>query len=171
MTANAKNTDATLNETRHYDNEVAIRPAGETDLPAIIALLVDDPLGKTRERLEDPIAPAYVDAFRAMAAQGGNVYLVAERAGTVIGCLQVTFIAGISREGMTRANIEGVRVASTVRGIGLGKVMMRDAIDRAREAGCGLVQLTTDARREDAQKFYAALGFVPSHVGMKLDLS
>ena len=162
--------DAILNETRHYGNGIAIRPAAEADLPAIIALLVDDPLGKTRERLEDPVPRSYVAAFEAMTAQGGNVYLVAERAGTVIGCVQVTFIPGISREGMTRANIEGVRIASSVRGIGLGKTMIKDAIDRSREAGCGLVQLTTDARREDAQQFYAALGFKPSHIGMKLDL-
>lgn len=163
--------DAILAETRHYDHDVTIRPAGDDDLRAIVALLIDDPLGKTRERLEDPLPQSYVAAHRAMAAQGGNVYLVAERAGAVIGCLQVTFIAGISREGMTRANIEGVRIASAARGLGLGRIMMRDAIDRSREAGCGLVQLTTDARREDAQKFYAALGFTASHVGMKLDLS
>lgn len=163
--------DAILAETRRYDNDVTIRPAGEADLRAIIALLVDDPLGKTRERLEDPLPRSYVDAHRAMAAQGGNVYLVAERAGDVIGCLQVTLIAGISREGMTRANIEGVRIASSARGLGLGKTMMRDAIDRSREAGCGLVQLTTDTRREDAQKFYRALGFTASHVGMKLSLN
>jgi ribosomal protein S18 acetylase RimI-like enzyme len=162
--------DAILAESRRYENDVTMRPAGEDDLRAIIALLIDDPLGKTRERLEDPLPRSYVDAYRTMAAQGGNVYLVAERAGTVIGCVQVTFIAGISREGMTRANIEGVRIASTARGLGLGKIMMRDAIDRARAAGCGLVQLTTDARRTDAQKFYTALGFHASHVGMKLDL-
>ena len=163
--------DAILAESRRYDNDVTIRPAGEADLPAIIALLIDDPLGKTRERLEDPLPRSYVDAFHAMAAQGGNVYLVAEQAGAVIGCLQLTFIAGISREGMTRANIEGVRIASSARGIGLGKTMMGDAIERSRRAGCGLVQLTTDARREDAQKFYKALGFTASHIGMKLDLA
>ncbi|MDF1791084.1 MAG: GNAT family N-acetyltransferase [Thalassobaculaceae bacterium] len=162
--------DDILAETRSYENGVTIRPAVEADLGAIIALLVDDPLGKTRERLEDPLPQAYIDAHHAMAAQGGNVYLVAERAGTVIGCLQVTLIAGISREGMTRANVEGVRIASSARGLGLGKTMMRDAMDRARNAGCGLVQLTTDTRREDARRFYEALGFTPSHVGMKLAL-
>ena len=163
--------NALLAETRHYENDVIIRPAGEDDLRAIIALLVDDPLGKTRERLEDPLPQSYLVAHRAMAAQAGNVYLVAERAGSVIDCLQVTFIPGISREGMTRANIEGVRVASAARGLGLGKTMMRDAIDRSREAGCGLVQLTTDARREDAQRFYRTLGFTASHIGMKLNLA
>lgn len=164
------NAEQILAETRRYGDDISIRPAVEDDLKAIITLLVDDPLGKTRERLEDPVPQEYVDAHRAMAAQGGNVYLVAERGGRVIGCVQVTFIAGISRGGMTRANIEGVRIASAARGLGLGKIMMRDAVDRARDAGCGLVQLTTDTRREDARRFYERLGFTASHIGMKLNL-
>lgn len=163
-------TDSILCGTRRYENGIAVRAAREQDLAAIIALLVDDPLGKTRERLEDPVPSDYVDAHRAMEAQGGNVYLVAERNGAVIGCVQVTLIAGISRSGMTRANIEGVRVASSARGLGVGKIMMGDAIDRAKDAGCGLVQLATDARREDARRFYEGLGFTASHIGMKLDL-
>ncbi|MCR9072868.1 MAG: GNAT family N-acetyltransferase [Alphaproteobacteria bacterium] len=162
--------DDVLAETRRYGDAIAIRPAGERDLGSIIALLVDDPLGKTRERVEDPIPQDYVDALRAMAAQGGNVYLVAERDGAVIGCVQVTFIAGISRGGMMRANVEGVRIASSARGLGLGKAMMRDVIERARDAGCGLIQLTTDTRREDARRFYEGLGFTASHTGMKLNL-
>ena len=159
-----------LSETRSYESDVLIRPSTQEDLRAIITLLVDDPLGKTRERLDDPLPQSYVDAFRAMAEQDGNVYFVAERQGEVIGCVQLTLIAGISRGGMLRANVEGVRIASAARGLGLGKIMMRDVIDRSRDAGCGLVQLTTDARREEAHQFYAALGFEKSHVGMKLSL-
>jgi GNAT superfamily N-acetyltransferase len=48
--------------------------------------------------------------------------------------------------------------------------MMRDAVERARAAGCRLIQLTTDRARADAHRFYERLGFVPSHVGMKLAL-
>lgn len=162
--------DEILAEPRQYENGVTIRPARRDDLRAIITLLVDDPLGKTRERLEDPLPEEYGRAFDAMEAQGGNAYLLAERDGTVIGCQQLTFIPGISRSGMTRANVEGVRIAAAARGLGLGKTLMRDAIDRARDAGCKLVQLTTDERREDARRFYEGLGFTPSHVGMKLSL-
>jgi len=45
------------------------------------------------------------------------------------------------------------------------------AIDRSRERGCRLVQLTTDKRRAEAQLFYLSLGFVASHEGMKFDLT
>lgn len=112
--------DAPLRRLTTDPDGLILRAATEVDLPAIIALLVDDPLGKSRERLEDPLPSVYRDAFQAMEAQGGNVYLLAEREGELLGCLQLTLIPGISREGTTRAQIEGVRVATTARGQGLG---------------------------------------------------
>jgi ribosomal protein S18 acetylase RimI-like enzyme len=150
--------------------EVEIRVATPDDLPAIVRLLADDALGATREIVSDPIASVYVDAFDAMRAQTGNVLLVAESAGEIVGCLQLTLTPGLSRAGMLRGTIEGVRVSSRHRGQRIGELLMRAAIDRAREAGCGLVQLTTDRSRVDAQRFYERLGFEPSHVGMKRHL-
>jgi ribosomal protein S18 acetylase RimI-like enzyme len=144
-----------------------IRGATEADLPALVALLADDVLGAGRE---SPGDPDYAAAFSAMAAQGGNFMLVAEEAGRVVGCLQLTLIPGLSRRGMLRAQIESVRVAADARGRGLGEALVQDAIARARAAGAGLVQLTTDLAREDAHRFYERLGFLPSHMGMKLAL-
>jgi hypothetical protein len=85
-----------------------IREAAEADIAAIALLLADDGLGRGREAPGDP---AYARAFAAMAAQPGNVYLVAEAAGEIIGCLQYTLIHGLSRRGASRAQIEGVRTA------------------------------------------------------------
>jgi GNAT superfamily N-acetyltransferase len=47
---------------------------------------------------------------------------------------------------------------------------MEWAIDEARQRGCMLVQLTTDASRIDAHRFYERLGFEATHVGYKLML-
>jgi ribosomal protein S18 acetylase RimI-like enzyme len=146
------------------------RNAVAGDLPAIVNLLADDALGQTRERAEDPLPQEYRDAFAAMGRQAGNTLIVAVEDGAVVGCLQLTLIAGISRLGMTRAQIEGVRVDRRYRGQGLGEALFRHAIERARQQGCGLVQLTTDRTRADAQRFYERLGFEASHLGMKLDL-
>lgn len=147
-----------------------IRRATDADLPAIVRLLADDPLGATREQPSDPLPPAYRAAFAAMEAQTGNELLVAIAEGEVIGCLQLTVIPGISRLGATRAQVEGVRVASAHRGAGIGEALMHEAIDRATRAGCALVQLTTDASRGDARRFYERLGFEATHVGLKLRL-
>lgn len=164
------NADRHLTQRTEHPDGIAVRVADEADLPAIVALLADDPLGKSRERSETPLPQSYRDAFAAMARQSGNVYLLADRDGQTLGCLQMTIIHGISREGMTRVQIEGVRVAAETRGLGVGNVLMADAIERAKALGCGLVQLTTDTRRQDARRFYEKLGFVASHTGMKLDL-
>jgi len=147
-----------------------IRPARRADVPAIVALLADDPLGFTREASVDPLLQAYWQAFDDIAAQSGNHLLVAEHADTVIGCLQLTIIPGLSRRGMTRGLIEAVRVAAACRGLGVGERLICHAIEVARAAGCGLIELTSDKSRADAHRFYERLGFVPSHIGMKLAL-
>ena len=152
-----------------------IRPANSAELPEIVRLLADDPLGAQRERFENPLPPAYTDAFDAIARQHGNQVLVAVEAGPggndrVVGCLQLTFIPGLARLGTTRAQIDGVRVDTRHRGQGIGEALTRTAIDLARAAGCGLVQLTTDKSRRDAHRFYERLGFIASHEGMKLTL-
>ena len=148
-------------------SEVVIREAAAADLAAIALLLADDGLGRGRES-GDPAV--YQAAFRRMTEQPDNVYLVAEVAGRVAGCLQYTLIHGLSRAGASRAQIEGVRVAASHRGQRIGEQMMQAAIDRARADGCSLVQLTSDRSRTDALRFYERLGFAASHVGLKLTL-
>jgi len=147
--------------------DIEIRDAVEDDLAAIVGLLADDPIGATRERNDSPVPEAYVRALRAIEAQAGNQVVVAVDGGAVVGCLQLTLIPGLSRTGMTRAQIEGVRVDRAHRGAGVGEALIEYAVGRAKEAGCGLVQLTTDAARPDAHRFYARLGFEASHVGLK----
>jgi GNAT superfamily N-acetyltransferase len=147
-----------------------LRAATVDDLPAIIGLLVDDPLGKLREDLGTPINPRYLEAFAAIARDPNQLLAVADQDGLVVGCLQLTFIPGLSRAGMWRGQIEAVRVAATQRGSGIGRAMIHWAIAQCRARGCGLVQLTTDKRRADAHRFYAGLGFEASHEGMKLTL-
>ncbi|HEX7303691.1 GNAT family N-acetyltransferase [Lentzea sp.] len=145
-----------------------IRKAAVTDVDAIVAMLADDPLGATRERPGDP---AYLEAFAVIDADPHQHLAVAEdESGEVVGTLQLTFTSGLSRLGMTRATIEAVRVRSDQRGNGLGARMIGWAVDEARARGCGVVQLTTDASRVDAHRFYERLGFTASHVGMKLTL-
>ena len=141
-----------------------IREAVEADIDAIARLLADDGLGRGREAPGDPI---YAHAFAAMSAQPGNVYLLAEIAGEVAGCLQLTVIHGLSRQGASRAQIEGVRVDANHRSKGIGEALFNAAFERAAAAGCTLVQLTTDRQRADALRFYERLGFEPSHWGMK----
>ncbi|WP_159712506.1 GNAT family N-acetyltransferase [Geminicoccus flavidas] len=145
-----------------------LRDAEEADLAAIIALLADDELGRNREA---DVPDAYLRAFRAMACQEGNRMVVAVAGGEVVGCMQVTIIHGLSRQGASRAQVEAVRVRRDRRRQDIGQTMLAHAVAMARTASCRLVQLTTDRRRDEARRFYERLGFVASHHGMKLELT
>jgi GNAT superfamily N-acetyltransferase len=146
---------------------VEIRRAQAEDVPTIVALIANDQLGGSRE---SPGDPRYLTAFEEIDADPNQFLAVLDRDGEVVGTLQLTFTPGLSRLGANRATIEAVRVRADQRGEGLGQRFIEWAIGQAREHGCGLVQLTTDASRGDAQRFYERLGFTPSHIGMKLRL-
>lgn len=150
--------------------DLTIRNALRDDVPAMVRLLADDMLGAQRELVEEPVAAVYLRAFDELTAQPGSELLVAVRDGEVIGCLQLTIIPGLSRRGMRRALLEGVRVGARHRGAKVGEMLVLEAIARARAGGCGVVQLTSDASRVDARRFYERLGFEATHVGMKLSL-
>jgi ribosomal protein S18 acetylase RimI-like enzyme len=147
------------------------RRATAEDLPAIVALLADDALGSGREDPGPPLNPAYAEAFAAIDRDPNQLLAVTVEDGAVTGCLQLSFIPGLSRLGLWRGQIESVRIAAARRGSGLGRAMFDWAIAECRRRGCGLVQLTTDKARPDALRFYEKLGFVASHEGLKLTLN
>ncbi len=151
--------------------KITFRKAVLNDLPQIVAMLADDELGKSREIVSDPICDDYVQAFRNIDGDPNQLLaVVTDDQSDLLGTLQVTFLHHLSRRGSLRAQIEGVRVASIARGRGLGAEMIRYAIAEARARGCRMVQLTTDAQRPEAHKFYEKLGFQPTHIGFKLSL-
>jgi ribosomal protein S18 acetylase RimI-like enzyme len=153
---------------------VEFRPATRADVPAIVGLLADDDIGRTREAGEraGDIAEAYWAAFDAIDADAQQLLVVAvDDAGEVVGTLQLSFIQYLTFAGGRRAQVEAVRIDRALRGSGVGSEMLRWAIDRAAERGCHLVQLTTDKDRAAAKRFYERLGFVASHEGMKLHLT
>ncbi|MEU5969230.1 GNAT family N-acetyltransferase [Streptomyces globisporus] len=145
-----------------------IRPATPDDLPAVVAMLADDPLGAQRESPDD-LTP-YQEALQRLADDPNQHVVVAIRQNRVVGTLQLTIIPGLSRRGSTRSIIEGVRIHGDERGSGLGTQLIQWAVDESRRQNCQLVQLTSDVTREDAHRFYERLGFTASHVGFKLAL-
>jgi len=149
-------------------SEISFRDARRNELGDIIHLLADDPMGATRETSGSVPAAQYLAAFDAIQADPNNRLIVAVIGDDVAGCLQLTFIPGLSRNGATRGQIESVRIASRLRGRGLGNLFFEWAIEECRTHGCQMVQLTTDRSRKDAHRFYEQLGFVATHDGMKL---
>ncbi|MER7924014.1 MULTISPECIES: GNAT family N-acetyltransferase [unclassified Streptomyces] len=148
--------------------DLEIRAAVTEDIPAIVGMLADDPLGSQRESPDD-LTP-YLAALERLAADPNQHLVVAVREGRVVGTLQLTIVPGLSRRGATRSIIEAVRIHADERGSGLGTQLIEWAIDESRRQDCQLVQLTSDVTRTDAHRFYERLGFTASHVGFKLPL-
>jgi ribosomal protein S18 acetylase RimI-like enzyme len=150
-------------------SSVTIRRARRDDVGAIVTMLADDALGGPRERIEDPLSACYFAAFDRVAADPNTTLVVAEgEGGAVIGCLQLCILPGLSSQGASRGLIEDVRVASRLRGRGIGEQLVQWAVAEARSRGCKLVELLTNNSRVDAQRFYERLGFARSHVGMTI---
>ncbi|MFD8223764.1 GNAT family N-acetyltransferase [Streptomyces massasporeus] len=148
--------------------DLEIRAAVADDVPAIVAMLADDPLGAQRESPDD-LAP-YLSALERLSADPNQRLVVAVREDRVVGTLQLTIVPGLSRRGATRSIVEGVRIHADERGSGLGTELIEWAIEESRLQGCQLVQLTSDKTRADAHRFYERLGFTASHTGFKLPL-
>ncbi|BCY14305.1 GNAT family N-acetyltransferase [Actinoplanes sp. L3-i22] len=146
------------------------RLATRDDVPAVLALLADDPITRARGFGAVEPGPGIWAAFDAIEKDPNNELIIGVRDGAVAGTCQLTYLPGLSRGGAWRMQVEAVRIRSDLRGSGHGAALMRWAIERARERGCEMVQLTSDNKRTAAHRFYERLGFTSSHVGMKLTL-
>jgi len=146
---------------------VTFREATINDLDSIVKMLVDDELGKEREHYSAPILDAYIKSFHVISNDPNNELIVACIKDEVVGVQQLTFIPYLTNQDGWRATIEGVRVASSARGKGIGTMLINQAIDRAKELGCHLIQLTTDKKREETLRFYERLEFTATHEGLK----
>lgn len=147
-----------------------IRKANREDIPHIVKLLTEDHLGKQRENYQIPLPEQYYAAFSEINSDRNNYLMVVENDLNIIGTLQLTIITYLTYQGGKRAQIEGVRIAESYRGHGIGKFMVEWAVNKATEIGCHVVQLTMDKKRQNTIKFYEKLGFVASHEGLKLHL-
>jgi ribosomal protein S18 acetylase RimI-like enzyme len=148
---------------------ITLRRAEGPDLPGIVDLLADDPLGSTPEGAGTGY-DAYERAFEDISADPRQLLVVAVDDQRIVATLQLTVIPGLSRRGARRAQIEAVRVGRGYRSRGLGAAMIQWAIGESAARGCVLVQLTSDKSRVDAHRFYERLGFTATHEGFKMGL-
>lgn len=146
------------------------RSAQKEDIPFIVALLADDELGKKREMFTHPLPDTYYQAFEHIQKDSNQELIVVELEEEIVGTFQLSFITYLVYQGGTRAQIEAVRIHKDKRRLGLGRQMFEWAIQRAKDKGAHVFQLTTDKKRPEALQFYESLGFVASHEGMKLHL-
>lgn len=149
---------------------VQIREATENDLTAIVALFADDPLGGHGDTTDPEALPDYRVAFARISAAPNETLYVAELDAEVVGTFQTMITTTLTARGSSNMIIEAVQTRSDMRGRGIGAAMIEFAVEKARDDGMRLVQLTSNAARKDAHRFYERLGFKASHIGFKIRL-
>ena len=153
--------------------DLTFRDATQADIATMLQL---SHAGDWRGMDAPPLDPAtssdprVLGAFAEIQADPNHRLIVAELNGDVIGTLQISFLPGLPNFGMKRGLLENVHIRADQRGTGHGTEMVQWAIERCREAGCGLMQLTSNKLRKDAHRFYEKLGFAKTHEGFKLKL-
>lgn len=152
-------------------SDLIFRDARPGDIPTILALChAGDARGANAPPLDEASLtdPRYRAAFGEITADPNHRLIVVERGEETVGTLQISFLPGLPRFGMKRGILENVHIRADQRGNGLGSELVRWAVERCREAGCGIVQLTSNKVRLDAHRFYRKLGFEQTHEGFKL---
>ena len=144
---------------------ITVRPATPDDAGPLVELLRAGALGPSDED------PGHLDPYRSaladIAATPGAEVLVAERDGDVVATCQLLVFRHLQHRGGRCAEVESMHVRPDLQGTGVGGMLLEAAVELARAAGCYRVQLTSNAARSDAHRFYARHGFIPSHVGFK----
>ncbi|RCW27871.1 putative N-acetyltransferase YhbS [Ciceribacter lividus] len=149
---------------------VTIRKAVHGDVPAIVAMFASDSLGGHGDTTDPAALPAYMAAFRRIEQSPNETLYVAMKDGEVVGTCQTLITTTLTGRGGSSMIIEAVHTRTDCRGQGIGEVMIRFCLDEARRQGLRKVQLTSNAKRTDAHRFYGRLGFEASHLGFKLTL-
>jgi len=150
---------------------IKFRKANKQDVIEIVRMIANDKLGAIREDFHDPLPETYYQAFENINNDPNQELIVVEDENQdIIGTMQLSFIQYLTYQGGIRAQIEAVRIREDQRGHGIGGKMFIWAIEKSKERGAHLLQLTTDKKRPEALRFYEKLGFTASHEGMKMHI-
>ena len=149
---------------------ILIREASLKDLAAIVAMFADDAVGGHGDTTDLAAFGDYERAFAVIQASPDQTLYVAERDGEVVGTFQTIMTTALTGRGSSAMIIEAVQTRSELRGQGIGANMINFCIAEAKRRGARLVQLTSNAKRKDAHRFYERLGFQQSHLGFKMAL-
>lgn len=123
--------------------------ATRADAAALARLLT--PLGY-------PVDAAQVERLWSPWTAEGNVALVAEEGGSILGVVTLHRMYVLHRPKPV-GRITALAVSPTAQGRGIGRRLIDAARTTLAAAGCGLIEVTSHARRAEAHAFYEHLGF------------
>jgi GNAT superfamily N-acetyltransferase len=147
-----------------------IRRADRRDVAEIAKMFASDTLGGHGDSDDPADLPLYVAAFERIEKSPSDCLYVAEVDGAIVGTFQTTFTTTMTGRGSLLMTIEAVHTRESMRGKGIGELMIRHAIGMARDGGAAKIILSSNKKRERAHHFYERLGFARSHEGFRMKL-
>lgn len=133
---------------------VSCRVAAQADLPEILRLYAQPDLDGKALSL-----PEAERLFERMAQYPDYKIHVAERDSRIVGTFALLIMHNLGHWGTPSAVIEDVAVDPACQGQGIGRIMMRHALQICGEKGCYKAVLSSNLKRERAHAFYESLGF------------
>lgn len=140
-----------------------IRPAAQSDLPALLALYA--------QLHSDALDPAPGDAARILGELSrypGSAVLVGCLGPLLVSTATLVVVPNLTRGGTPYALIENVVTDPDHRGRGFGRKVLRHAVSAAWACGCYKVMLMTGAKDPGTLRFYAGSGFEQSKTGFQV---
>lgn len=137
------------------NNSLTLRPALESDLPSVLRLYA-------QPDIDDGDVLALPDAtciWERMASYPNYTLYVALVEKRVVGTFALLIMDNLGHLGAPSAVVEDVAVDPAAHGQGIGKAMMRHAMELAAECGCYKLALSSNLKRDKAHAFYDSLDF------------
>jgi GNAT superfamily N-acetyltransferase len=145
---------------------ICIREAVDNDLNTVLALYAQPEIDNG-DILGLQNARTIFERFRSY--PNYKLY-VACRDGEIVGTFTLLIMENLAHRGAPSGLVEDVVVAVRHQRGGIGKQMMRFALDCCREAGCYKMVLSSSARRSAAHRFYESLGFVRHGYSFRMEI-
>jgi len=148
-------------------NDIAIRKAKKSDLPAIKRLLAElvNAMNDT-ECIDMRVAPG---VWEHLLGDARSHFLVAAAGGTSVGLIHFTTRQTVLHQSPS-GMIDELIVTTEYQGKGIGKQLVLAAIERCRQLACCEVEVSTEQTNLKARKFYRKCGFDKTEVLFELDL-
>jgi ribosomal protein S18 acetylase RimI-like enzyme len=136
-------------------NEITIREASEDDIPAILDLYSAAGIGAG-----DNFNAAEARTQFALLKQYPSLWVFAASIGqTIVGTYELLLMDNMAKRGRRSGVVEDVAVHPQHQRQGVGRAMMKHALEQCRAANCYKVTLSSNLNREAAHRFYNSLGF------------
>ncbi|HEY2227813.1 MAG TPA: GNAT family N-acetyltransferase [Xanthobacteraceae bacterium] len=145
---------------------VLVRPASAADIASVLALYAQPDLDDGDVLTLDQA----VALFEHFGRYPDYTLYVAEQEREIVGTFALLVMDNLGHLGAPSGIVEDVVVAPARQSSGVGRTMMRFAMERCREKRCYKLVLSSNAKRTRAHAFYESLGFERHGFSFRIDL-